>query len=1518
MKKNKIVVILACLLALFLISNVSQILLIPKSNKNAEDQNITDENIQTPKLAGDIEIEITSYDAFISCGDELSVSAEIYSDYPISTALIAFFLPNGSQIGNWEVMSNFGNEYWYKWDSGTNPPGHDYFFFIWANDTDSPSSESEASETFKIISFEEDSEIFIDGTGTQNWAWAATQDWFGGGDGSQGNPYIIENINIDQRENINVDKLPLFGISIVNSTSHFIIRESEIIGFKYVGIQLTNVTNGQLINNTCKNDNTGINVEGSNDIVISENNVSRNEVEGIYVEEGDNINITLNDVTENGEVGIWGGDISNSMISENVVNEQEENGIFLGVSQYVNISENIVNDNDEQGIKIKDCSNIIITDNLIENNGESGIYLCIDESFTSNISIEWNKVYNNHENGIMIEDSNKINVTYNVVEYNGEEDGGVGILFYGSDNSSISYNNCTYNDAVDLEINQCNDVDIRGNIIITRPDGLGIFFGGSSNLTFSNNELYNSGINTQGSKTELLTHNIDTTNLVNGKKLYYYKSEVNLDESNFTNAGQVILIDCVLANVSNVDVSNTFVGIWLHYCNDSIVTQNNASNNQYGGIGLEHCYNVNITDNIADNNYMKFDDGGIGIALYISDYCRIENNNATNNLMGIRLDRSLNNILKDNRMYGCGLSVDGWATDIGTNTINTTNLVNGKKLYYYYNESYLGPSDFTNPGQIVLVSCNESSIYDYEFSQITYGITLIDCYKVNSSMINITSAFMGFYVINCTLCNIFDCKIFNSTAGIFLVGVDQNGITYNDLLDNFVGIVIYSETGEDPPENTDNIILGNYIRCDSIQNCIRGGFGDGSTGNTFTDNYCNGFLLVSPQVISNEAELTNLRDTEPWCTGDGSIGNPYTIEGIFIMHCTSGEDCIAVSNTNSHLVIKNCTLINAWAEDDDFRAGVNFYLANNVTVNNNTMIDCQRGVTAVGSANFNITGNKMYDNIYGGLLILGGCYNINISNNDIDGGEWEGIHMSGCADCIIANNKIHNIEEVGVEISGVNFTLVYENNIYDNGDAGLEIQSTTDTEGEVKYCQNNSIYSNNIYENRWCGISISTRSTNSSKTYLRYNSIYSNNITGNDEDGIIIYHDLEDEQANYWEVYIQENNIYSNNITNNDGNGIWADICTLTYDAFAYFSDNNFYLNLIEGNERNGILFIKNWKADWPNYIQNNTIAENLIFNNSMNGISLDHNRGVFVIDNTIYSNEFDGIHLQDGKNYDITDNEVFDNYGDGIYFDGYESTYNNFSYNTVYKNGGNGIISSDGSDNIISYNYIYNNTLTGIYLEAECEDEIAACNNTMISYNNITGNLNHGIFLNVLAYTSTDSYGINNTIVYNRIINNTEHGIYVNAGGIGSGSPYCENNNISYNIIDENDYGIYLNQSNYNYVSNNNLTNNNICIYENNCVGNTFINNNCTGIDSIHPTISITYYDASAEYGMGYIFIEANVTDDVLLVSPVKIEFFYPNGTQIGTPDNMTFIGGINYNYTWNVNSYEALDNYYFNITAW
>ncbi|TFG21531.1 MAG: hypothetical protein EU529_13285, partial [Promethearchaeota archaeon] len=42
------------------------------------------------------------------------------------------------------------------------------------------------------------------------------------------------------------------------------------------------------------------------------------------------------------------------------------------------------------------------------------------------------------------------------------------------------------------------------------------------------------------------------------------------------------------------------------------------------------------------------------------------------------------------------------------------------------------------------------------------------------------------------------------------------------------------------------------------------------------------------------------------------------------------------------------------------------------------------------------------------------------------------------------------------------------------------------------------------------------------------------------------------------------------------------------------------------------------------------------------------------------------------------------------------------------------------------------------------------------------------------------------------------------------------------------------------------------------------------------------------------------------------------PNGTQIGTPDNMTFIGGINYNYTWNVNSYEALDNYYFNITAW
>ncbi|UCC19827.1 MAG: hypothetical protein JSV62_00685, partial [Promethearchaeota archaeon] len=45
------------------------------------------------------------------------------------------------------------------------------------------------------------SPIEVDDRGVNNWTWAEGQPWFGGGNGTIGNPYIIENVTIDVDNN---------------------------------------------------------------------------------------------------------------------------------------------------------------------------------------------------------------------------------------------------------------------------------------------------------------------------------------------------------------------------------------------------------------------------------------------------------------------------------------------------------------------------------------------------------------------------------------------------------------------------------------------------------------------------------------------------------------------------------------------------------------------------------------------------------------------------------------------------------------------------------------------------------------------------------------------------------------------------------------------------------------------------------------------------------------------------------------------------------------------------------------------------------------------------------------------------------------------------------------------------------------------------------------------------------------------------------------------------------------------
>ena len=271
-----------------------------------------------------------------------------------------------------------------------------------------------------------------------------------------------------------------------------------------------------------------------------------------------------------------------------------------------------------------------------------------------------------------------------------------GIKLVNVNNGQIVNNNCSNNNNKGILSWNCNTSIISGNIVKNNYD-YGIALSGSSNNTISGNTISNtySGIAMQGWLSDqikgfnniftgnlmyecgfrilgnleiLLSTEIDTTNLVNGKPVYYCTNQVNLRSTDFSNAGQLILVNCSGSLISNLNISYTTIGISLHYCNNSIVSGNTVNNNTYYGIFLENSNNNYISGNAANTNncsgLMIWGSNNNTISGNIANYnyyygglCLINCNNNTvsentaNNIKrfhGIYFERSKNNIVSGN------------------------------------------------------------------------------------------------------------------------------------------------------------------------------------------------------------------------------------------------------------------------------------------------------------------------------------------------------------------------------------------------------------------------------------------------------------------------------------------------------------------------------------------------------------------------------------------------------------------------------------------------------------------------------------------------------------------------------------------------------------------------------------------------------------------------------------------------------------------------------------------------------
>ena len=174
---------------------------------------------------------------------------------------------------------------------------------------------------------------------------------------------------------------------------------------------------------------------------------------------------------------------------------------------------------------------------------------------------------------------------------------------------------------------------------------IGIQISNIFNLTIRRNDMQNCGILISGQSTvyHSTSHTIDITNLVNGKPVYYYVNQTNLEINDLSNVGQIILVNCNQSLLSNLNIYSSSAGISLLYCNNNEISGCILNKNMIGLL-LSNSHNNTISGIKTNNN-------AYGMLLDRSDFNIVINSETNSNTAGLSLDKSNNNQISSNNVH---------------------------------------------------------------------------------------------------------------------------------------------------------------------------------------------------------------------------------------------------------------------------------------------------------------------------------------------------------------------------------------------------------------------------------------------------------------------------------------------------------------------------------------------------------------------------------------------------------------------------------------------------------------------------------------------------------------------------------------------------------------------------------------------------------------------------------------------------------------------------------------------------
>jgi len=546
----------------------------------------------------------------------------------------------------------------------------------------------------------------------------------------------------------------------------------------------------------------------SNNVSISGFTIRNSGSHIVQVSNVDNCNLTGNTVTD-GSVGVYLLNAKGSYIGNNTVS------------------------NSDTGIRFESCDRNTLENNNVTIN-QDAVYI----TYSNNIVASSNFLVGNINQGLYLNHSSENTVRKNVVA-----DNGAGIRLHYSTDNAIVDNGLTGNNDGGLTLYYSTSNVINGNVVTQNGFGMRLAYSGDN--SFRDNQITSNDYNFEVQAVTLSSfmNDIDTSNTVNGRPIYYLVNQENLVVNSSSNAGYVAVVnsrDILVEDLSltgngegflsaytsrstirNCTLTENRRGIYLYSSDYAAVRGNTIIENSAEGVFLFKCDRSNVSDNVVTGN-------GVGIFFYYLTYSSVVRNNVTGNFeRGVQILGSSHNVLGQNSLEKNGRQgIYMFNSDNNTVSDNqaTENLYDGMWLDTCENNILTSNDVSRNYGNgiYMLSSLNCQVQYNKAFGNSVVGIHLTT--SDNNTLVgNEVSGNLGYGVrlYRCSSNKVFHNNFLNHTypANVFLSSYNSWDDGYpagGNFWDDYTGEDAYwgpyqNVTGSDGIGDTPVIIGSNNV-----------------------------------------------------------------------------------------------------------------------------------------------------------------------------------------------------------------------------------------------------------------------------------------------------------------------------------------------------------------------------------------------------------------------------------------------------------------------------------------------------------------------------------------------------------------------------------------------------------------------------------------------------------------------------------------------------------------------------------